>query len=118
MATIDPELSANDALGLRRLPDVDAVQAFVVTAQCGSMRAAAADMNTSPTSIRRAVARLERHVEGRLFTRTRAGVRLTALGRAQLVNAQRAVYILGEALGRPRARTRPRLTKRSIAGYC
>lgn len=112
---IDPELSANDVLGLRRLPDSEAVQAFVVTAQCGSMRRAAVDMRTSPTAVRRAIVRLERHVEGRLFVRTRAGVRLTQLGRAQLVNAQRAVYILGEALGRPRAR---RMTKRSIAGYC
>ena len=99
----DPELIHPESLARARLPDVEAVKAFVTTAAAGSMREAARDLRTSPTSVRRAIARLERHVGERLLTRSRHGVRLTAYGRAQIVNATRAVYILAQSFASARS---------------
>ena len=102
---VDPELTSSEGIGGIALPDTDSLRAFVSVAQTGSMRAAAVELGTSVPSVQRAIGRLERHVGERLLSRSPRGTRLTALGRAQLVNAQRAVYIISEAFGRRLARS-------------
>lgn len=95
----DPELTGVDELVQAKLPDVESVRAFVAVALTGNWRGAAADLETSPQSVRRAVQRLERHVGERLLHRDRSGARLTGPGRAAFVAAQRALTVLARAFG-------------------
>ena len=55
---------------------------FVVVARCGRMRDAAERMALTPGAISQRIRELEDTIGHRLFTRTRAGVELTAAGRA------------------------------------
>lgn len=106
----DPETDSADIDSNVVLPSLGWVRAFVTTAQCGSMRAAAVDLNTTPNAVRRAVGALERHTGSRLLQRTRGGVRLTSSGRFLLPTAQRLIYLAAEAMGR-RRRSRRQLLR-------
>jgi DNA-binding transcriptional LysR family regulator len=57
------------------------LEAVVAIARLGSFRAAALDLDVSPTAIRNAVASLENHLGARLFNRTTRNVALTSAGR-------------------------------------
>ncbi len=57
------------------------LEAVVAIARHGSFRAAASDLDTSPTAISNAVASLEKRLGVRLFNRTTRNVALTSAGR-------------------------------------
>src|SRR5260370_11416664 len=58
-----------------------ALEAVVAIARLGSFRAAASDLDVSPTAIGNAVASLEKRLGVRLFNRTTRNVALTSAGR-------------------------------------
>ena len=66
----------------RRLPPLRALEAFVRTVRLGSARAAAEELNLSPSALSRRIANLEDFVGKRLFTRSRQAMRLTDEGQA------------------------------------
>ena len=66
----------------RRLPPLRALEAFVRTVRLGSARAAADELNLSPSALSRRIANLEDFVGKRLFTRSRQAMRLTDEGQA------------------------------------
>ena len=57
------------------------LEAVVAIARLGSFRAAAIDLDVSPTAIGNAVASLENRLGVRLFNRTTRNVALTSAGR-------------------------------------
>lgn len=54
---------------------------FEASARCGSFSKAAEELNVTPAAVSRMVARLEEHLDVRLFDRTATGVTPTASGR-------------------------------------
>ena len=63
------------------IPAASALIAFESAARHGSFTQAAKELSTSQPAISRHVARLEKHLGGPLFERSRTGVRLTEGGR-------------------------------------
>ena len=69
---------------MRRLPPLGALEAFVTGAQRQSLRAAAADLNLSPSALSRRIQALEVHVGRKVFDRQAGEFRLTPEGQALL----------------------------------
>ena len=65
---------------MRRLPPLRALEAFMRTVRLGSARAAADELNLSPSALSRRIANLEEFVGKRLFTRARQSMSLTDEG--------------------------------------
>ena len=65
---------------MRRLPPLGAIEAFVVVAQRRGLRAAAADLNLSPSALSRRVQALEAHIGRKVFDRSGGEFRLTEPG--------------------------------------
>ena len=63
------------------IPPASALIAFECAARRGSFSQAAIELATSQSAISRHMARLEKHLNGLLFERSRTGVRLTEAGR-------------------------------------
>lgn len=78
MARLDPSLRR---MTVGRLPPLNALRAFVVTARHGSFSGAAAELLVSPAAIGQQVRLLEDHLDGALFERLQGRVELTPLGR-------------------------------------
>ncbi len=74
-----------------------AMRVFVKAADSGGFAAAARHLNMSPPAVTRAIAMLEEHIGGRLFTRTTRTIRLTDIGRRYLVDCRRILTDLAEA---------------------
>lgn len=70
---------------------------FVRVADCGSISAAAAEMDLSAASASAAIKRLEKQLDTSLFVRTTRSLRLTAQGERYLIHCRRALSDL--ALG-------------------
>ncbi len=66
----------------RRLPPLRALEAFSRTVRLGSARAAADELNLSPSALSRRIANLEEFVGRKLFTRARQSMQLTDEGQA------------------------------------
>jgi len=64
----------------RRLPPLRALEAFMRTVRLGSARAAADELNLSPSALSRRIANLEEFVGKKLFTRARQAMALTDEG--------------------------------------
>lgn len=64
----------------RRLPPLRALEAFMRTVRLGSARAAAEELNLSPSALSRRIANLEEFVGKKLFTRARQAMALTDEG--------------------------------------
>jgi LysR family transcriptional regulator, glycine cleavage system transcriptional activator len=69
-------------MGLRRLPPLRALEAFVRIVRLGSAKAAANELGLSPSALSRRVGALEDFVGKRLFTRQHQAMRLTDEGQA------------------------------------
>ncbi|ABC63795.1 LysR substrate-binding domain-containing protein [Erythrobacter litoralis] len=65
---------------LRRLPPLRALEAFMRTVRLGSARAAAEELNLSPSALSRRIANLEEFVGKKLFTRAKQAMGLTDEG--------------------------------------
>jgi LysR family glycine cleavage system transcriptional activator len=70
----------------RALPSANALFVFEAAARYLSFTRAAADLNVTQSAVSRMIARLETHLEAKLFTRTAIGIELTDDGR-QLYHA-------------------------------
>lgn len=68
--------------------DLDAVRTFVVAADLGQFREAAAELDITQQAVSKRIAGLEAELGVRLFRRTARGVRLTADGQAFLPHAR------------------------------
>lgn len=64
----------------RRLPPLRALEAFMRTVRLGSARAAAEELNLSPSALSRRIANLEEFVGKKLFTRAKQAMSLTDEG--------------------------------------
>ncbi len=73
------------------------MEMFLAAARCGSFTRAATEMRTSVGAISRAVARLERYMDCRLFNRTTRRVNLTAEGRLALTEVSAGIARLENA---------------------
>lgn len=67
--------------GSYRMPTTTALLAFDCAARNGSFAGAAKELGTSQPAVSRHIANLERHLDTRLFERTRTGVNLTESGK-------------------------------------
>src|SRR3546814_15780961 len=67
-----------DASGMRRLPPLTAVEAFVQVARLGSIKAAAEALALSSPALSRRIQALERFVGHKLFERRHQAVHLNA----------------------------------------
>jgi DNA-binding transcriptional LysR family regulator len=76
---------------------LDAMQAFVVTVDRGSLSAAARVLRRSAASVTRAVASLEERLGAELLRRTTRSLKLTEAGERYLVVARRVLAELDEA---------------------
>lgn len=65
----------------RHIPSMNGLFTFEAAARCGSFSRAAEELNVTPAAVSRMVARLEEHLDIRLFDRAALGVALTASGR-------------------------------------
>ena len=69
-------------MGIRRLPPLRALEAFVRIVRLGSAKAAANELGLSPSALSRRVAALEEFTGKRLFTRQHQAMKLTDDGQA------------------------------------
>ncbi|MGN6500010.1 MAG: LysR substrate-binding domain-containing protein [Tsuneonella sp.] len=69
-------------MGIRRLPPLRALEAFMRVVRLGSARAAAAELALSPSALSRRIGNLEEFVGKKLFTRAHQSMQLTDEGRA------------------------------------
>jgi DNA-binding transcriptional LysR family regulator len=76
---------------------VDALRAFVVSVDRGSLSAAARALGKSPASITRAVASIEERLGTRIVSRTTRALKLTEAGERYIVVARRVLTELDEA---------------------
>ncbi|WGF89731.1 LysR family transcriptional regulator [Marinivivus vitaminiproducens] len=91
--------------GLRRmLPSANALFVFESAARWHSFSGAAAELNVTQPAVSRMLARLEQHLGTRLFTRSAAGVDLTAEGRALYRVVARSFRDVENAIGELRPR--------------
>ncbi|MBL8585051.1 MAG: LysR family transcriptional regulator, partial [Rhizobiaceae bacterium] len=67
-----------------------AIRAFEAAARLGSFRAAAAELNLSPSAVSHAIIKLERSLGTSLFDRTTRSVRLTVDGQTLMRHATAA----------------------------
>jgi len=73
------------------------IQVFVSTAQLGTINAAAKSLGVPPSTVSRALTRLEKQVEIQLLRRTTRGISLTDAGRDYLEQCELALNQLAEA---------------------
>ena len=73
------------------------IQVFVATARKGTINAAAKSLGVPPSTVSRALTRLEKQVEIQLLRRTAHGISLTDAGRDYLEQSQSALGQLEEA---------------------
>jgi DNA-binding transcriptional LysR family regulator len=66
-----------------------ALRAFESACRCGSFKAAAGELNISPSAVSHAVRRLERQLGARLFVRDGRAMRLSAEGETLMVHVER-----------------------------
>jgi DNA-binding transcriptional LysR family regulator len=76
---------------------IDAIMAFVLAAEEGSLAAAARRLGRSPASVTRAIAFLEQNAGVRLLQRTTRAVRLTEAGGPYLASCRRVLAELEQA---------------------
>jgi DNA-binding transcriptional LysR family regulator len=79
------------------MDQLDAMTAFTLTVDAGSLSAAARKLGRSPASITRAVAALEQHLGVALLRRTTRSVKLTDAGERYLGTCRRVLADLAEA---------------------
>jgi len=82
---------------MRRYDHLADVEAFVATAEQGSLSRAAAALGTSPSMISRAISRLEQRLGAQLLRRTTRRMSLTESGQHYLERAQTAFGLIAEA---------------------
>jgi DNA-binding transcriptional LysR family regulator len=82
---------------------LDDLRVFQAVADAGSFSRAAARLRLSQPSVSERVARLERDLGRRLFTRSARGVRLTAAGERLLPYSERCLVLIEEAVAAVRA---------------
>lgn len=82
---------------LRKIPSLEATEAFLFAGRCQSFRAAAEALALSPSAFSRRIQQLERFVGVSLFDRSGPGVSLTEAGRRYLADIEPAVEIIRRA---------------------
>lgn len=82
---------------LRRVPPLEAAEAFIAVARAGNMRAAAERLALSPSAVSRRVQTLEDFLGVRLFLRRSRGLSLTPEGKTYLERIEHAFDALEEA---------------------
>ena len=85
---------------MKRLPPLNAVEAFVQTARLGSVKAAAESLALSSPALSRRIQSLERHVGRPLFERRHQAVALNPEGEQLLAEIAPAIEELGQAMER------------------
>src|SRR5215475_12608419 len=70
---------------------------FLTVVEAGTFTRAAESLHVTQSALSHQLKALERHVGGELVERLPRGVRLTAMGRAFLPHAERAVRCAGQA---------------------
>ncbi|MEH6662197.1 MAG: LysR substrate-binding domain-containing protein [Parasphingorhabdus sp.] len=80
---------------MRRLPPTGALEAFLATARSGTLRAAAADLNLSPSALSRRIQNLETYVGQPLFERRHHEFQLTSTGKRLLIGTEPVFEKLG-----------------------
>ena len=85
---------------MKRLPPLNAVEAFVQTARLGSVKAAAEALALSSPALSRRIQSLERHVGRPLFERRHQAVALNPDGALLLAEIAPAIEELGHAMER------------------
>lgn len=95
-----PERASGPAsrVSIARLPPLNALRAFVVSARQQSFGAAAAELHVSSAAIGQQVRLLEDHLGGPLFLRTRGRLELTPLGQTVLPGLNAAFQSMIAAL--------------------
>jgi len=88
----------------RRLPPLDALRAFALSAQLGAFTRAAERLGVSQSAVTRQIAVLEANLGAKLFERGRRGVELTREGEAYFEEVAPAFDILSAATARLRQR--------------
>ncbi len=84
----------------RRVPPLEAIEAFVSVAHFGGVRAAAGDLNLDSSGVSRRIATLESFLGRRLFDRTDQGVELNAAGARYLEMVAPAIAAIHRASNR------------------
>jgi len=82
---------------LRKLPPLEAAEAFICAARTGSLRAAARELALSTSAASRRIQALEAFLGHALFVRSAQGLALTAAGRAWLETAGPALDAIAAA---------------------
>lgn len=88
------------------------IQMFIYAAQIGTLNAAARTLNVPPSTVSRAITRLEKEVDLQLLRRTSRGISLTEVGRDYLEKCEAALNQLNaahELLGRHRLKPRGKI---------
>ena len=93
---------------LRKVPPLEATEAFLVAANARSFRVAAAGLALSPSAFSRRIQLLERFVGVELFHRTSSSSHLTVAGRAYLTEIGPAIETIRTATIALRERNRER----------
>lgn len=96
-----PTAGRDDGTGrvtMARLPPLNALRAFVVTAQQRSFRLAAAQLHVSTAAINQQIRLLEEHLGGALFIRNRGELELTPLAESLLPGLGAAFQHMVDAL--------------------
>ena len=89
-----------------RMPNLRGLEAFATVGETGSLRAAAARLNLTPSAVSRRIAALEHDLGLRLLRRTPQGVALTDDGRALHQGAVRAFRALARQASELKGRRR------------
>ncbi|MFD9504448.1 LysR family transcriptional regulator [Streptomyces sp. NPDC060035] len=87
--------------------DLDTVRTFVVAADAGQFREAAAELAVTQQAVSKRIAALERNLGVRLFTRTARGAELTIDGQAFLPHARELLRVAERAVASVRTGRRP-----------
>ncbi len=92
-----------------KLPDLNDVRFLVAAAQAGTLSAAGRELRVPPSTVSRALTRLEKHLGVLLLQRTSKGLTLTDAGKDYLQTCRRALRTLkegGELLTEQRSQPR------------
>lgn len=79
----------------RKVPPLEAIEAFLSVAEAGGVRAGAARLSLSPSATSRRIAALEAFLDIDLFDRSNGGLQLTAAGVTYRNAAETAIEALG-----------------------
>jgi LysR family glycine cleavage system transcriptional activator len=86
-----------------RLPNLRGLEAFVTVGAAGSIRAAAAQLNLTPSAVSRRITTLERDMDADLIERTPQGISLTRSGRSLHRVATASFQAIAREIARQRA---------------